>query len=178
MTAAPAPIATTIINLFGGPGCGKSTLAADVFVALKRANISVELVREYVKDWAWRGDKIGEWDQLYLIAKQLRRESCLYGKVAYVITDSPIVLAGVYERLYQPESFVGRNTIAAIQRRQLERGLRSVDLIVRREKPYVAAGRYETADMAQHVDGLCADLPGPRTPRVGSGAEVLAVVIP
>src|SRR4051812_30110643 len=94
---------TTLINLWGGPGSGKSTTAAGVFSAMKMAGVSCELVTEYVKQWAWRGDKIGDFDDVYLTAKQLRRESCLYGKVEYIITDSPISLGALYERLYHPE---------------------------------------------------------------------------
>jgi pantothenate kinase len=43
---------TTIINVYGGPGAGKSTSAAYLYYLLKVAGKNVELVREYVKDWA------------------------------------------------------------------------------------------------------------------------------
>ncbi len=36
---------TTIINLFGGPGCGKSTLAAEIFSILKKNGISIEFIK-------------------------------------------------------------------------------------------------------------------------------------
>jgi dephospho-CoA kinase len=32
---------TTIINLYGGPGCGKSTLATEVFAAFKKGGAPV-----------------------------------------------------------------------------------------------------------------------------------------
>jgi adenylate kinase family enzyme len=38
-----------VINLFGGPGCGKSTLAARIFSILKLKDISCELINEYAK---------------------------------------------------------------------------------------------------------------------------------
>lgn len=50
---------TTIINIWAGPGAGKSTTAAETFALCKKAGLGVELRTEYVKDWAWRGDKIG-----------------------------------------------------------------------------------------------------------------------
>jgi len=40
---------TKVINLFAGPGAGKSTTAAGLFAEMKRANVDVELVTEYVK---------------------------------------------------------------------------------------------------------------------------------
>ena len=41
---------TVIVNLYGAPGAGKSTGSAYIFGQLKMNNISVELVREFVKD--------------------------------------------------------------------------------------------------------------------------------
>lgn len=43
---------------------------------------NAELVREYVKDWAWEGRKINVNDQIYFLGKQVRRETMLYGKLA------------------------------------------------------------------------------------------------
>lgn len=39
-----------VVNLWGGPGCGKSTLAAELFVTLKKSNIEVALVNEYAQE--------------------------------------------------------------------------------------------------------------------------------
>jgi hypothetical protein len=71
---------TRIINLYGGPGTGKSTSAAFLYYLLKNDNVNAELVREYVKDWAWEKRSINTYDQLYLLGKQIRKESLLYGK--------------------------------------------------------------------------------------------------
>ena len=38
-----------IINIFGGPGTGKSTLAAYIFHNLKCRHVEVEVVTEYAK---------------------------------------------------------------------------------------------------------------------------------
>jgi hypothetical protein len=177
MTApVPASVPTTIINLYGGPGCGKSTLAADVYAHLKRGGASVELVREYVKDWAWRGSAIGRWDQPYLIAKQLRAESALYGRVEFIITDSPILLATVFEARYQPNSYIGRELAWQIRTEQEVAGLITVDLIVRRAHPYDPAGRFEDEAASIEIDAACAALFAGRAPVVASVEGVLAAV--
>ena len=86
-----------VINLFGGPGVGKSTAAAGLFYEMKKRQLSVELVTEYAKDMVWEK----RWnildDQLYILAKQHRRIARLaeHG-IEYVITDSPISLGLVY----------------------------------------------------------------------------------
>ena len=149
---------TTIVNLWGGPGSGKSTTAAGVFAAMKLRGISCELVTEYVKTWAWRGDTIREFDDVYLTAKQLRRESALYGKVEYVITDSPISLGALYERLYKPGSTCMADLCAHLRARQLVAGLRVINLLVDRTKTYVAAGRWETEEQARRVDTFAREL--------------------
>lgn len=98
---------TIVINLFAGPGGGKSTLAAALFAKMKENDINCEMVREYVKSWAWQEREIKTTDQLYVLAKQSQAESILYGKVDYVITDCPIMLPGVYQLLYHKGTYIG-----------------------------------------------------------------------
>ncbi len=151
---------TTLINIWAGPGAGKSTTAAGVFERLKLRGESCELVTEYVKSWAWRGEKIGQFDDLYITAKQLRAESKLYGRVDYIVTDSPIGLGAVYERLYNPESSFMRTVCDGLRRRQTDAGVRIADCLILREKAYVQDGRYEDADAAKRVDDFCAEYLG------------------
>jgi ABC-type multidrug transport system ATPase subunit len=70
---------TTIINLFGGPGSGKSTTAAYLYAGLKNQGVNAELIREYVKDWAYESRTVGVFDQLYFFGKQVRRETFSLG---------------------------------------------------------------------------------------------------
>lgn len=87
---------TLVINLFGGPGVGKSTVAALTFGLLKDKNVNAELVTEYAKDMVWqeRGNVLE--DQVYIFAKQAHRVRHLLGKVDVVVTDGPILLSKVY----------------------------------------------------------------------------------
>lgn len=146
---------TTVINLWGGPGCGKSTLAAAVFAELKAQALSCELVREFAKAIAWRGDKIGRWDELWLLGQQLKEESNLYGRVDWIITDRPLALSAVYARRYTPDGAWIEAAVLAVLAAQQEEGTRHIDLIVEREKPYVQAGRFESEAAAREVDAAC-----------------------
>lgn len=88
-----------IVNLFGGPGAGKSTTAAGLFYEMKKRRIEVELVTEYAKDMVWEGRHNILDDQIYIFAKQQRRIARLRDhRVDWVITDSPIALGLVYLR--------------------------------------------------------------------------------
>lgn len=85
---------TRIINLFAGPGAGKSTTAAEVFSLMKKDGRSVELVTEYAKDLVWDGAFMG--NQIAILGEQDKRLYRLLNKVDYVITDSPLLLGALY----------------------------------------------------------------------------------
>jgi hypothetical protein len=91
---------TTIINIYGGPGSGKSTLAAELYAWMKIQGYSVELVREAIKTWSWAGKKLSVFEQIYITNQQMLLETDLYGKVDYLITDSPIALGAFYCNYY------------------------------------------------------------------------------
>jgi hypothetical protein len=86
-----------VINLWGGPGAGKSTTAAGLFYEMKKRRLEVELVTEYAKDMVWENRHNILDDQIYIFAKQQRRISRLRDHhIDWVITDSPIALGLVY----------------------------------------------------------------------------------
>src|SRR5512133_3821784 len=93
---------TLVVNLWGGPGTGKSTTAAFLFALLKQKGYNAELVREYVKEWAWEKRQPGPLDQFYFFGKQSRRESLLYGKVDFIVTDCPVMLSAFYAYKFSP----------------------------------------------------------------------------
>lgn len=85
-----------IINFFGGPSSGKSTVAAGLFYLMKINGYSVELVGEVAKDLVHekRFDIFGE--QNYLFSEQRRRQERLKDVYDFAITDSPTLLASFY----------------------------------------------------------------------------------
>lgn len=82
---------TIVINLMGGPGAGKSTMASFLFAKMKMAGISCEYVTEYAKDMVWENRYNILNDQLYILSKQYRKLKRINGEVDVIITDSPIV---------------------------------------------------------------------------------------
>lgn len=97
-----------IINLFSGPGAGKSTQASGLFTEMKKHHMSVEYTYEFPKEVAWEGNVSQLKDQFFITANQHRNISRLYGKVEYIIVDSPIILGCFYEQRYgggYPASF-------------------------------------------------------------------------
>ena len=78
-----------VINLFGGSGIGKSTLAAKLFSTLKEKGLECELVTEFAKDLVWEERKQALSCQPYVFGEQLRRQCIVGDKVDYIITHSP-----------------------------------------------------------------------------------------
>lgn len=145
---------TVIYSLYGGPGTGKSTSAAIMYAHLKQMGVNTELVREYVKDWAWDGRKINSYDQLYIMGKQIKREASLLGKVNVVVTDSPVSLGVVYSEKYSPK-LIAESVRAGVQGfySQAEQdGHKHIHLFLKRTKPYEPAGRYQNEDEARELD--------------------------
>lgn len=85
-----------VINLYGGPGCGKSTTAAQLFYKMKKFGYKVELVTEYAKDLVYSEEFFKLKDQLMVFAKQHHKLWKLRDKVDYAIVDSPLPLSLVY----------------------------------------------------------------------------------
>lgn len=143
---------TRVINFYAGPGCGKSTSSAYCFAALKQAGVNCELVREFVKEWAWQGIPVGVYDQFYFLGKQIKKESMVLGKVDYAITDSPVWLAAFYATQTTPP-LKGLDACVAGYYEQAERdGHQYIHVWLRRTKPYVQAGRYHTEAQSRQVD--------------------------
>ena len=158
---------TKIINLYGGPGTGKSTTAAGLFSAMKRLGINCELVTEVAKDLVWEDSLETLNDQLYVSACQCHRIKRLLGKVDYVITDSPILLGIYYDSSKSPE-------LEAVLVKT-HNSLDTIDIFIKRTKPYKEAGRLQSeaeaigidADISKlllkHMDSGCYGVPDSST---------------
>src|SRR3990167_3023132 len=90
-----------IICLYGGPGSGKSTMAALLFGKIKQLGFNCELNREYIKEWYWEKRQIQPGDQTYFFAKMSRRErTYILNNLDFIITDSPLIITHFYGLKY------------------------------------------------------------------------------
>lgn len=140
------------INLLGGPGSGKSTTAAWLFSELKRKQISIELVTEYVKAWACQKRPVNEFDQVYLLGKQMQYEyRFISSGVKNIVTDSPVMLSPVYANAYYPDLGISVPMLQIVA--EYEKRHPSINIFLRRKnKPYVQEGRYQTLEQAKKID--------------------------
>lgn len=144
---------TLLVNLFAGPGAGKSTLCAGLFANLKMRGVSCEMAREYTKDFAWRGVPVPPQESVWDAQRNIQDR--YMGKVDVVVTDSPTALSAVYANNLAATDYFRWQVIGhhVATRPRL-------DVLVTRVKPYVAAGRYQTEDEARDLDARVADVIG------------------
>lgn len=145
---------TTIINIYGAPGAGKSTLAAQIYSELSKKGESVELVREVAKSYAWKGIKPTVFEQIFITTEQMLHESSLYGKVKYVVTDSPIDLGHFYCNYYHKSNALinlEAYTSQAAEKRELIN--KPINLFVTVCKPfYTEQGRYSSYEESIEIE--------------------------
>ena len=136
-----------VVNLFAGPGTGKSTTAAALFAELKYQNVNAELIQEAAKDAAWEG-RSGKFfaAQQYILGEQSWRQWRLRGDVDIAVTDSPLPMGLVYMQNDFP---------AQSLRQQIIEDFDSYDnfnVFITRNKPYNNKGRLQNEQEARVLD--------------------------
>lgn len=134
---------TKVINLFGGPGAGKSTIASGLFYHMKIAGYNVEMTGEWVKGKVYEGAKYPFKDQLYSYACQNKLIRQLIGKVDYILCDSPLFLSVIYQSEETPlfSDYVVENF----------NRYDNVNFLIRRHHKYQPTGRIHTEKQSETI---------------------------
>jgi hypothetical protein len=138
----------TVVNMFAGPGVGKSTTAAAVFALLKMHDVECEFVSEYAKDLVWEERARTFENQLYLFAKQHHRQWRLRDKVDLIITDTSILLNNIYGKVYDR---YGSDLIYDYVLEEFHK-FNNINFVIERITPYNEVGRNETKEQAESID--------------------------
>ncbi len=134
---------TLVVNMFGGPGAGKSTTSAGVFSLLKLHGMNCELVTEFAKSLVWKESLYELKDQVYVTGNQYHNMYVLKDKVDVIITDSPLIIGLMY------------NTVSDVFIKltlELFRGFNNLNYYINRTKRYKNIGRIQTEDEAKEID--------------------------
>ncbi|MFA5366572.1 MAG: AAA family ATPase [Dehalococcoidia bacterium] len=133
-----------VVNLFAGPGTGKSTSCAQIFAELKHQGINCEMVREFAKDKVWENSLDVLNDQIYIFGKQQHRMKILIGQVDVIITDSPLLLSIIYDKS-DNQNF--KNLVV-----DTHNEFKNINIFLVREKPYNPKGRVQNEEKAKLLD--------------------------
>lgn len=139
-----------VVNLFGGAGCGKSTLMAQVFAELKKLGLETEMAPEWVKEKVWDESFKVMADQIYVFGKQLHRIKRLENKVDVVICDSPLLFSIVYDQSHNQK-------FADLVIDQFE-SFNNMNFLIKRSTTYIPKGRIETEEDAKKKDAEILEL--------------------
>ena len=135
-----------VVNIFGGPGIGKSTTAFKVCSILKERQINCELVTEQAKNFTWEDRHTTLECQPYIFGKQLRDLWRLRNKVDIAVTDAPLLLSLIYFKSEDwPDSFF---PYVVDQFNTFD----NMNFLLDRNKPYSEVGRNQTEDQAKQID--------------------------
>lgn len=143
---------TLFVNIFGGPGAGKSTTAAGVFHHLKAQGVNAELVPEFAKDLVWEGRAETLSNQVYVTARQYHMIKKLDEKADVVITDSPVLLGIVYAE-DMPKCY--DETLFWCHQQSSTPGL---NFFVQRSESFETQGRRHDHDTSKLLDCKIADV--------------------
>lgn len=141
---------TLVVNLFAGPGAGKSTTAAGVFFELKTRGVNCEIAAEFAKDLTWEERHRTFTDQIYIFGKQYHRIQRLMGQVSVIITDSPLLLTPVYDSEKRPTL----EKLAVEEHNKMW----TYNAFLKRKKPFNPKGRIHGEEHAKEVDYAVADM--------------------
>lgn len=142
---------TLIVNFYGGPGSGKSTMCARIFAELKDLGYNVEIAHEYAKEMTWRESLSVLKDQIYVFGKQQHKLWFLDNKVQIILTDSPLLFSLVYGADQTSQVFK-EHVITEYHKRP------TVNIFLNRVKPYNPSGRSQTEEAAIELDKTIYDV--------------------
>lgn len=143
---------TLIVNLIGGQGVGKSTIMADLFAWLKWHNVDCEMCSEFAKELVWENRKDTFKDELYIFAKQNHRLFRCNGKVDVIVTDRPLIMSVVYNRVYgNPKNIDWNNAYEDLVVSTFNQ-YNNFNILLNRTKPFNPNGRNETEEQAIEFD--------------------------
>ena len=133
-----------IVNLFAGPGAGKTTIASSVFAELKWRGINSEFVTEFAKEIVWEGSFAVLDSEIYVLGHQLHRLHRVVDKVDVAVTDSPILLPILYNKK------VGKTFDRLVV--EVFRSFDNLNYVIERRKEYLRIGRRQSEEEARNLD--------------------------
>lgn len=143
---------TLVINLYGGPGSGKSTSAAYLFALMKMDGFDTELVTEFAKDKVWEKSFNTLEHQEYVFAKQKHKQwRCIKDEVKFLITDSALLNCLYYGQEKTSDTF--KNLVIEASTKHP-----TLNIFINRIKKYVPKGRMQTEEEAKEIDNVMKEL--------------------
>lgn len=125
-------------------GSGKSTTALGLAYQLKILGYKVENVTEWIKEKIFAEDFSVVKDQIYIFAKQRRKQFILQNKeLDFIITDSPLLLSQFYGEKYNTTDPLFKEVIFNEFYK-----FNNLNFFLKRTNPFDPFGRMETEEQS------------------------------
>jgi nicotinamide riboside kinase len=135
-----------VINLFSGPGTGKTTTAARLFAELKMQSKRCEYVPEFAKGLVYNESYRELEHQEWVFANQHHWMYRLRNKVDMIITDAPLFNSIVYSGKGEEHKDFHNYVYSVFSRYD------NLNIYLERETVYQQDGRYQDEKGAKMVD--------------------------
>jgi len=137
-----------VINIFAGPGAGKTTTMAGLFSKLKLDNINCEMATEFAKELTWEERQVALSNSIYVFGEQQYRLYKLSRKVEIIVTDCPLLISYYFNKKYkfnEDNSFDNLiiNTFNSYN---------NINVFLNRVKPFNPKGRNQTEEECKQID--------------------------
>lgn len=139
------------ICFYGGPCCGKSTVAMRITSEFKVKGHSIEYTGEYIKKWAYENRKPKSFDQTYIFGHQLHLEDLvMQSDIKNLVTDSPLLMNACYAKRYDYPLWKTHVELCSV----FEQEYPALNIFLDRTGvDYQESGRYENYKQAIWMDG-------------------------
>lgn len=147
------PKQTKIINLVASPCAGKSTLACELFVYLKKLHLDVEYITEFAKDLVWKKEIEQLNNQYYVCERQYAILKSVYGQVDYIICDSPLFM-GLFYNYYNKDNVSDTLKTAQAVLDRMEEFKNNIYIFIKRNQqlPYMQTGRIHSQEESNDIE--------------------------
>jgi len=143
---------TWIINLIGGPGVGKTTMAALLFANLKIRGYICEYVQEYAKKLVWIKDFDTLNNQYFVTRQQFNLLKEIDGHVDFIVTDGPLI-HGMYYNKYNKDNTSNVDKVEQYILSSISQ-FNNVNIVLDRsiDREYEKDGRIQTYEESLDID--------------------------
>lgn len=140
-----------VVNLWAGPGVGKSTMALDLTSKFKKSGYDAEYVSEYVKKLVYKQASEIEFNDQNLITAQQHSalfQACHSRMNDFVVSDAPLLLG----LEYLPQEHFNISTYEPHVKSLFDKFNNINVFLNRMDREYNPKGRLQTREEAMRID--------------------------
>ena len=135
-----------VVNFFGGPGAGKSTLALGVASRLKATGVNCEYIHEFAKELTWDKRFNAMRNQTWILGSQYEMLRRCIDQVDVIVTDTSLLNSALYGR-----QLPFGDKIADLAMSMFD-SMENMTFVVDRKKVYNPIGRSQDEEEALVID--------------------------